>query len=156
MKMTKVDALTAALSTLTADSYEVKHDAVFADGTPTTYTATYTQQDVREVIENMIAQLSKPRKVSDAAKANANAKRKDATAKARTALVEQVAPVLREVLTHTQQGMTAKEIFSDAASRLPTDFSAPKVQNILLRELRPELEVIEAKGKPNLYRLIER
>lgn len=112
--------------------------------------------EVLDVLDKMIEQLSKVRTVSPEAKEAANAKRKDATAKERAALVEKVAPVLREVLTHTQQGMTAKEIFSDAASRLPADFSAPKVQNILLRELRPELEVIEAKGKANLYRLVER
>ena len=113
-------------------------------------------QEVLDVLDRMIEQLSKPRTVSPEHQAAINANRKAATAKERRALVAQVAPILRDVLTHTQQGMTAKEIFSDAASRLPADFSAPKVQNILLREMRPELEIIEAKGKANLYRLIER
>lgn len=116
------------------------------------YDATATTE-VLDVLDRMIEQLSKVRTVSPTYQEAVNARRKDATAQARAALVKQVAPVLREVLTHTQQGMTAKEIFSDAASRLPADFSAPKIQNMLLRELRPELEVIEAKGKPNLYRL---
>lgn len=146
MKMTKVDALNAALSTLTADSYEVKCDAVFADGTPTIHTETYTQQEVREVIEKMIAQLSKPRKTSDTAKANAKAKR----ANARAEMVAQVTPILREVITHD---MTAKEIFTAARERLPQDFTAPKVQNILLREMANELVKTEAKGKANTYRL---
>ena len=139
--MTKKNALTIARNIYAAS---------------TTDATTAEVQQVLDVLDKMIEQLSKPRTVSPEAKEAINAKRKDATAKERAALVEQVAPVLREVLTHTQQGMTAKEIFSDAASRLPANFSAPKVQNILLRELRPELEVIEAKGKANLYRLIER
>lgn len=105
--------------------------------------------DVCEVLATMIAQLSKPRKTSDEVKAKAKAKRADARAE----LCAQVVPVLREVLSHTLQGLTAKEIFSEAQSRLPEDFTAPKVQNILLREMRPELDIVEAKGKANLYRL---
>lgn len=139
--MTKKNALTIARNIYAAS---------------TTDATTTEVQQVLDVLDKMIDQLSKVRTVSPEAKEAANAKRKDATAKERAGLVAMVAPILRDVLTHTQQGMTAKEIFSDAASRLPIDFSAPKVQNILLREMRPELEVIEAKGKANLYRLIER
>lgn len=139
--MTKKNALTIARNIYAAS---------------TTDATTAEVQQVLDVLDKMIDQLSKVRTVSPEAKEAANAKRKDATAKERAGLVAMVAPILRDVLTHTQQGMTAKEIFSDAASRLPIDFSAPKVQNILLREMRPELEIIEAKGKPNLYRLIER
>jgi len=148
MKMTKVDALNVALSALTADSYEVKYDAVFADGTPTIHTETYTQQEVREVIEKMIAQLSKPRKMSDEAKAKAKAKRADA----RATLMAQVLPVLRDTIT---TDMTAKEIFTAAADRLPQDFTAAKVQYILLNEMKDEVVKTEAKGKANTYRLAE-
>ena len=59
-------------------------------------------------------------------------------------------PILREVITHD---MTAKEIFTAARERLPQDFTAPKVQNILLREMADELVKTEAKGKANTYRL---
>lgn len=148
MKMTKVDALNVALSTLTADSYEVKHDAVFADGTPTIHTETYTQQEVREVIEKMIAQLSKPRKMSDEAKAKAKAKR----ANARAELMKDVLPILRDALT---EGGTAKEIFERCADALPEDFTTVKVQYILLHELADEVIKTEAKGKANTYRLAE-
>lgn len=148
--MTKVDALNVALSTLTADSYEVKYDAVFTDGTPTIHTETYTQQEVREVIEKMIAQLSKPRNVSDEAKAKASAKRKATTAAARAELVAKVAPILRKHLT---ADITAKELFEVAKGELPEGFSAPKVQNILIREMAPELVKTETKGKANTYRL---
>ena len=49
MKMTKVDALNIALSTLTADSYDVKYDVLLSDGTSTIRTETFTQQEVQEV-----------------------------------------------------------------------------------------------------------
>lgn len=107
------------------------------------------------VLQKMLEQLSAPRHVSDEAKAKANAKRKNATAVARAELVAKVAPVLREGLTHTLQGVTAKELFSLVKNNLPEGFTAPKVQNILLREMKNELEIIENKGKANLYRLAE-
>lgn len=102
-----------------------------------------------ETITTMREQLAKPRANSTAT----NEKRKAATAKARTELVALVAPVLREVLTHTLQGLTAKEIYSEASAKLPTDFNWQKVQNVLLREMREELDVIETKNKANVYRL---
>lgn len=124
--MTKKEALTIALNTI--DNTEAK-----------------------TVIENMIAQLSKPRTpASEEAKAKANAKRKEQTAEARKELVAKVAPVLRKYLT---EELTAKELFTKAQNELPEDFSAAKVQNILLREMAPELVKTEAKGKANTYRL---
>ena len=126
MTMTKKDALTIALNTI--DNAEAK-----------------------TVIESMIAQLSKPRTPkSEEAKAKANAVRKEKTAAARAELVAKVAPVLREALTTP---MTAKELFEAVKVNLPEDFTAPKVQNILLREMRDELTITEAKGKANTYRL---
>lgn len=109
-----------------------------------------TDTDAKTVIEGMIAQLSKPRKTSDEAKAAQSAKRKAATAQARAEMTAQVIPILRDVIT---KDMTAKEIYIAAADRLPADFSAPKVQNILRREMAAELVTTEAKGKPNTYRL---
>jgi hypothetical protein len=124
--MTKKDALTIALNTI--DNAEAK-----------------------AVIESMIAQLSKPRTPkSEEAKAKANAVRKEKTAAARAELVAKVAPVLREALTAP---MTAKELFEAVKANLPEDFTAPKVQNILLREMRDELTITEAKGKANTYTL---
>lgn len=102
--------------------------------------------DVCEVLTTMIAQLSKPRKTSDEAKAKAKAKRADA----RSALLAQVLPVLRDTIT---TDMTAKEIFTAAADRLPKDFTDKKVQYILLNEMKDEVVKTEAKGKPNTYRL---
>lgn len=107
--------------------------------------------EVREVLTKMVEQLSKPRKAaSDEAKAARSAKQKEATAKARAELVAQVAPVLRKYLT---ADITAKDLFEVAKSELPEGFSAPKVQNILIREMAPELVKTEAKGRANTYRL---
>lgn len=106
--------------------------------------------EVVEVLTKIRDQIAKPRKTSDEAKAARSAKQKAATAQARAELCAQVIPVLRDVIT---TDMTAKEIFAAASDRLPDGFSAPKVQNILLREMAPELVKTETKGKANTYRL---
>ena len=107
------------------------------------------QIEVREVLTKMVEQLSKPRTTSDEAKAKANAKRKEKTAQERAALMEQVLPVLRDSLT--DEGMTAKELYEASADNLPTDFTANKVQYVLLHEMKDEVLKVEAKGKPNVY-----
>ena len=106
--------------------------------------------EVVEVLTKIRDQIAKPRKTSDEAKAARSAKQKAATAQARAELCAQVIPVLRDVIT---TDMTAKEIFAAASDRLPDGFSAPKVQNILLREMASELVKTETKGKANTYRL---
>jgi len=126
-KMTKTVALNTALTFIPAE-----------------------QTEVREVLTNMVAQLSKPRATSDEAKAKQAEKRKAATAAARADLVAKVAPVLRKYLTAP---MTAKEVFEAAKAELPTDFSWNKVQNVLTREMRPELDIVETKGKANTYQV---
>ena len=123
--MTKKEALTVALNSL-------------------------TDTEAKTVIEGMIAQLSKPHTTSPEAKAKMNAKRKEATAIARAELVAKVAPVLR---AHLTSDLTAKELFAVAEAELPEGFTPAKVQNVLLREMKPELVVTEAKGKANTYRL---
>ena len=123
--MTKKEALTIALNTI-------------------------ENTEAKSVIENMIAQLSKPHVASPEAKAKMNAKRKEATAIARAELLAKVVPVLR---AHLTEDITAKELFEVAKDELPSDFSAPKVQNILIREMASELVKTEAKGKANTYRL---
>lgn len=145
--MTKKDALIIALSALTASTYT---NPSF-DGKDTTRKE-IPADEVREVITKMIAQLS-PK--SEEAKAKANATRKEKTAKARAELVAHVAPILREGLSHTLEGLTAKELFSEVSSKLPETFTANRVQNILLREMRDELVIKEAKGKANVYTLKE-
>lgn len=145
MKMTKKDALNAALTAMTAETYTyIREDGCRVD---------VSTDSAKQLIRGMIEQLSKVHPVTEEKKAAISAARKEKTAQARAELVAKVAPVLREVLTHTLQGLTAKEIYGEAASRLPADFTAAKVQNVLLREMKPELNVAEAKGKANVYTL---
>ena len=123
MKMTKITALNSALTHIPE-----------------------TETEVREIITNMITQLSKPRSVNP----EAAAAKKEKTAANRAALVATVAPVLRKYLDTPR---TAKELFDVAKAELPADFSWNKVQNILIRELAPELTKVEAKGKANTYQI---
>ena len=138
--ITRVEAMNYAIESV---NHAIKEYGAYAE----------CDEELVKVLTKIRDQIAKPHTTSPEAKSKANEKRKAATAAARATLVESVAPVLREVLSHTLQGLTAKEIFSEAQNRLPEDFTAPKVQNILLREMRSELDIVEAKGKANLYRL---
>ena len=111
---------------------------------------TYRENDtaVCDILAKIRDQIAKPRKTSDEAKAKAKAKRADARAE----LCAQVVPILREVIT---TDMTAKDIFAAAQERLPKDFTANKVQAVLLREMKDEVIKTEVKGKANTYRLAE-
>ena len=124
--LTRVDALNFAIDTIT----------------------TYRENDtaVCDVLAKIRDQIAKPRKTSDEAKAKAKAKRADA----RATLMEQVLPIVREGVA---DGGTAKEIFERCADALPADFTAAKVQYILLHEMADEVIKTEAKGKPNVYKM---
>lgn len=102
--------------------------------------------EVVEVLTKIRDQIAKPRKTSDEAKAKAKAKRADA----RAVLMAQVLPIMREAVTI---GGTAKEIFERCADALPADFTAAKVNYILLHEMTDEVVKTEAKGKPNVYKM---
>ena len=129
--ITRVDALNFAIDTI--NTYRVNDTAVC---------------EVLTKIRDGIVKAN-TRKTSDEVKAKQSEKRKAATATARAEMCAQVVPILREVIT---ADMTAKEIFAAAQERLPQDFSAAKVQNILLREMKDELIKTETKGKANTYR----
>ena len=111
-----------------------------------------TNPEVAERLTALRETLAKRSQRSENSKAKASAKRREATAKARTELCAQVVPILREVIT---TDMTAKEIFAAAQERLPQDFTVGKVQAVLLREMKDELVKTETKGKANTYRLAE-
>ena len=102
--------------------------------------------EVVEVLTKIRDQIAKPRKTSDEAKAKA----KDKRAKARTTLMEQVLPIVREGVA---DGGTAKEIYERCANALPADFTTAKVQYILLHEMADEVIKVEQKGKPNVYKM---
>lgn len=129
--MTKKNALTVALNALNMVNTE---DAL----------------EARVTVQAMIDALSKPHTMSDEAKAKQNELRKAKTAAARSELIAKVAPIIRAAMTTEPQ--TAKEIFANCVG-LPEDFTAAKVQNVLLRELRDSISVNEAKGKANTYNL---
>ena len=102
--------------------------------------------EVVDVLTKIRDQIAKPRKSSDEAKAKA----KDKRAKARATLMEQVLPIVREGVA---DGGTAKEIFERCADALPADFTVAKVQYILLHEMADEVDKVEQKGKPNIYKM---
>ena len=129
--MTKKNALTVALNALNLVNTD---EAV----------------EARATLAKMIESLSTSHPMSDEAKAKQNELRKAKTAAARSELVAKVAPVIRAAMTTEPQ--TAKEIFAKCVG-LPEDFTAAKVQNVLLRELRGDITVTEAKGKANTYNL---
>ena len=129
--MTKKDALSYAINAINAIN-------VSCDTEP--------EREVIQILQKMIDQLSQPRKTSDEAKAKAKAKRADA----RATMLAPILPILRDTIT---TDMTAKEIFTAAADRLPKDFTDKKVQYILLNEMKDEVIKTEVKGKPNTYRL---
>lgn len=111
-----------------------------------------TNPEVAERLTALREQMAKRSERSDEAKTKQNEQRKTKTAAARAELVAQVMPALRAVIDHD---MTAKEIFEAAKDSLPADFTAPKVQNILRREMADELIKTETKGKANTYRMKE-
>ena len=129
--MTKKNALTVALNALNLVNTD---EAV----------------EARATLTKMVETLSTSRTLSDEAKAKQNELRKAKTAAARAELVAKVAPVIRAAMTTEPQ--TAKEIFANCVG-LPEGFTAAKVQNVLLREMRDSISVNEAKGKANTYNL---
>ena len=102
--------------------------------------------EVVEVLTKIRDQIAKPRTTSDASKEKAKIKR----ANARAELMTQVLPIIRDAIA---DGGTAKEIFERCVDALPDDFTSAKVQYILLHEMKDEVEKIEQKGKPNVYKM---
>ena len=102
--------------------------------------------EVVDVLTKIRDQIAKPRKTSEDTKARAKAKR----ANERAVLVAKVLPIVREGIA---DGGTAKKIFERCADALPADFTVAKVQYILLHEMADEVEKIEQKGKPNVYKM---
>ena len=126
--ITRVDALNNAITVLnTLDASTIDREAT------------------AEILTKIRDQIAKPRKTSDETKA----KRKEKNAVARASLMEQVMPIIRDGIG---DGGTAKEIFERCKESLPDDFSDKKVQYILLHEMAKEVEKIETKGKPNVYK----
>lgn len=143
--LTRKDALKTAIAALTDTEYPFDHS----------HSLRVPGDELRTVLTQMLTQLEKPRNVSEEAKQAQNAKRREANAAKRAALMAGVIPVLRQVLTDEvpDDGWTAERIFNEAQFVLPADYNKLKVQHVLLNEMRAEVDIIEAKGFPNRYRL---
>ena len=137
MKMTYVDALNVAIATMTA-----------TEQGETTAKAIEKLEAMRTTYQNRSEKARTP--VNQEKRDAIAAKRKEATAKARAELIATVAPILRKHLT---ADVTAKELFAKASAELPEGFTAAKVQNILIREMKPELVRTERKKGGDTYRL---
>ena len=142
-KMTKSEAMTVAMNLI--DDYMNIVDVTDEQAEKLT--------QAKEVYMKMKAALNKSHATSPetaAKREQAAEKRKAATKEARAKLVAEIAPILREYLT---SDVTAKELYELASAKLPADFTAAKVQNILIREMKPELVRTERKRGGDTYRL---
>ena len=142
MKMTKSEAMTVAMNLI--DDYKAIAEV--------TEEQLAKLDEARGVYERMKAILDKPRTVSPASQEKIDAKKeatKAATAKARAELIKRVAPILRKYLI---TDITVKELAAAVQGEAP-DMTEKKVQNILIRELKPELVRTERKHGGDLYRL---
>ena len=133
--ITRVEAMNYAIESV---QYAIKEFGAYAE----------CDEELVKVLTKIRDQIAKPHTTSPEAKSKANEKRKAATAAARAALMEQILPVLRNALT---EPMTAKALFDKAKNGLPADFTAAKVQYILLHEMADEVVKTEAKGEANTY-----
>jgi hypothetical protein len=144
MKMTKSEAMTVAMNLV---------DDYMAIATDLTDEQKEKLTKAREVYVSYKATLDKPRTVSPetaAKRAKAAEEKKAANKEARAKRVAEVAPILRKHLT---TDVTAKELYALAKAELPADFTSGKVQNILIREMAPELVRTERKKGGDTYRL---
>lgn len=135
--MTKKLALTVARNLI--------NDAL--DATTEDDLTEYVQElkDALGTIETMLAQVGK-----DTAR---NEQRKVENAQKRAEMLKDVLPTLRDILSHTLQGMTVKDIASDFEVWTGNTMTPPQIQYILLHEMKDEVEVIKNGRNANTYRL---
>lgn len=87
--------------------------------------------------------------------ANREEQRKEERKKIRNGWIAEVKPFVREVLSHTQIGMTAKDVFSDFVTLTKWSYSItlPQLQYILLHDMEDEVEAINNGRNAKTYRL---
>lgn len=87
--------------------------------------------------------------------ANREEQRKEERKKIRNGWIAKVKPFVREVLSHTQVGMTAKDAFSDfvALTKHSYSITLPQLQYILLHDMDDEVEAIDNGRNAKTYRL---
>ena len=136
--MTKKLALTVARNLI--------NDAL--DATTEDDLTEYVQElkDALTTVDEMLAQIDK--------NSLRNEQRKVDNAQKRAGMLKEMLPVLREVLSHTLQGMTVKDITNDFADKWTGAFMTPaRLQYILLHDMKDEVEVIKNGRNANTYRL---
>lgn len=134
--MTKYDALNVALDALYYEMESIENDADL--------TETYAEKrEACGVLKEMLGQLNREKQ------------RKEERKQVRNGWVAEIKPFVREVLSHTQLGMTAKDIFSDftTLTKCSYSISLPKLQYILLHDMEDEVEAIDNGRNAKTYRL---
>ncbi len=103
----------------------------------------YVQElkDALDKINDMLAQIEREKK------------RKEARKQTRNGWVAELKPFVREVLSHTQLGMTAKDVFNDFIALTKYSITLPQLQYILLHDMNDEVEAIDNGRNAKTYRL---
>lgn len=135
--MTKKLALTVA--------HNLINDAL--DATTEDDLTEYVQElkDALTTVDEMLAQVDK--------NSLRNEQRKADNVRERAYMMSKVGPSLREILSHTLQGMTAKDIFVDFNANPSYHLTLAQLQYILLHDMKDEVEVIKNGRNANTYRL---
>ena len=136
--MTKKNALTVAMNLI--------NDAL--DATNEEDLTEYVQElkDAKTVISDLIFVANRQEVY--------NEYRKKENAQKRAEMLKDVLPILREVLSHTQLGMTVKDITTDFEQKWTGAYMTPaQIQYILLHDMKNEVEVIKNGRNANTYRL---
>ena len=136
--MTKYDALNVALDALCYEMETIENDADL--------TETYAEKnEACAVLKEMIEQFNREKQ------------RKEERKQVRNGWVAEIKPFVREVLSHTQLGMTAKDVFSDFTTLTGNPYaysiSLPQLQYILLHDMNDEVEAIDNGRNAKTYRL---
>ena len=79
--------------------------------------------------------------------------RNQAKRQARKDAIAPTIETLREILSHTQLGMTVHDIYSDFVSKKGESLSQGQIQYILLNDMFNEVESIDNGRNPKTYRL---
>lgn len=86
-------------------------------------------------------------------KLNRETQRKEERKQRRNSWVAEIKPFVREILSHTQIGMTAKDVFSDFSVKQPYVLTLSQLQYILLHDMNDEVEAIDNGRNAKTYRL---
>ena len=131
--MMKVTALTVALNLI--------NDSINA----------LTEDDLPEYRSELLAaKFEIDRMISVAKKEE---QRNQVKRRARKIALAPTIETLREILSHTQLGMTVRDIYSDFVSKKGESLSQGQIQYILLNDMFDEVESIDNGRNPKTYRL---